>query len=100
MGFGNIQKRDIVKLDLIYMINKPKIIVQNVLLIILIVFLVPIGLIFIWKWKLWNTYFKIGITTLIIIFIRQILVINIIFYGLFIYPEASSIVSHYCFGNG
>ena len=82
------------------MINNPKIIVQNVLLIILIVFLVPIGLIFIWKWKLWHTYFKIGITTLIIIFIRQILVINIIFYGLFIYPEASSIVSHYCFGNG
>ena len=82
------------------MINKPKIIIQNVLLIILIVFLVPIGLIFIWKWKLWHTYFKIGITTLIIIFIRQILVINIIFYGLFIYPEASSIVSHYCFGNG
>ena len=26
--------------------------------------------------------------------------INIIFYGFFFYPEASSIVSHYCFGNG
>ena len=82
------------------MINKNQIIVQNVLLIILILFLFPIGLIFIWKWKLWNTYFKIGITTLIIIFIRQLLVINIIFYGFFFYPEASSIVSHYCFGNG
>lgn len=82
------------------MINKNQIIVQNVLLIILILFLFPIGLIFIWKWKLWNTYFKIGIITLIIIFIRQLLVINIIFYGFFFYPEASSIVSHYCFGNG
>lgn len=38
--------------------------------------------------------------SLTVIFFKKILVLGMIFVGTFIYPEASQILNHYCFGNG
>jgi hypothetical protein len=66
----------------------------------LILFVFPIGILLLWKWKLWHKYLRIGVTFFILLFSRQLFVLYMIFYGYVLYPEASSILSHYCFGNG
>jgi hypothetical protein len=40
------------------------------------------------------------IVTSMTIFHKKIIVIGMMFVGSFIYPEASQILTHYCFGNG
>lgn len=40
------------------------------------------------------------VISLIFIFFKKILVLGMILVGSIIYPEASKILSHYCFGNG
>lgn len=74
--------------------------VKRILLLFLILLVFPLGLFLMWKWKLWNYYLKIVISLLILFFIRQIVVLYMIFYGFFLFPEASSILSHYCFSDG
>lgn len=73
---------------------------KTILLIVLLLFLFPIGIFFLWKWKLLHKYLNTGITLIIIFFSRQLIVIYMIIYGYFLYPEAATILSHYCFGNG
>ena len=40
------------------------------------------------------------IVSLIVVFFKKILVLGMIFVGAFVFPEASIILNHYCFGNG
>jgi hypothetical protein len=40
------------------------------------------------------------IVSLIVIFFKKILVLGMMFVGSFIFPEASQILTHYCFGSG
>ena len=74
--------------------------IKKFLLPLLILFVFPIGLIAMWKWTLWNRYLKIALTLLIVFFVRQIIVLYLIFYGFILYPEASRILYHYCFSDG
>lgn len=73
---------------------------KNLFIILMLIFVFPIGLILLWKSKIFNNYINSGISIFVILFSRQILVIYMIFYGYFIYPEASKILAHYCFGDG
>lgn len=60
----------------------------------------PIGILLFWSFKSGSLFFKTFITLISVIFFKKILVIYIILYGKVIFPEASDIVRHYCFGNG
>ena len=40
------------------------------------------------------------VISLIVIFFKKVLVLGMIVVGSFIYPEASQILNHYCFGDG
>ena len=73
---------------------------KKIITFFLILFVFPIGILLLWKWKLWHKYLRISVTFFILLFSRQLFVLYMIFYGYFLYPEASSILSHYCFGNG
>jgi hypothetical protein len=73
---------------------------KNIIILFLILFVFPIGIFLLWKWKLWHKYLRISVTFFVLLFSRQLFVLYMIFYGYFLYPEASSILSHYCFGNG
>ena len=68
--------------------------------IILLIFIFPAGLFFLWKWKIGNAKIRLVLTMTIIFFIRHLIVLYMIVYGRMIYPEASSMLFHYCFGDG
>jgi len=73
---------------------------KNIIILFLILFVFPIGIFLLWKLKLWHKYLRISVTFFVLLLSRQLFVLYMIFYGYFLYPEASSILSHYCFGNG
>jgi hypothetical protein len=73
------------------------VIIQRTLFLIL---LPPLGLPAMWIMGWWSIKFRIFITTLCIVLVRHLLILYMIFYGRFLYPEASMVLAHYCFGNG
>lgn len=60
----------------------------------------PLGVPVMWIMGWWSIKFRVLITTLCIILARYLFVLYMIFYGSFLYPEASMVLAHYCFGNG
>jgi hypothetical protein len=60
----------------------------------------PLGVLAMWLIGWWGIGVRIFITTLCIVFVRHLFILYMIFYGWFIYPEASMVLAHYCFGNG
>jgi hypothetical protein len=73
---------------------------QHGIPIILLLFIFPLGVIYMWLWTPWRKAFKIILSALLIIFSKHMVVLYMIFYGYFLYPEASAVLSHYCFGDG
>lgn len=70
------------------------------LTLLTILFVFPLGLIIMWVKRPFSLWIQLGITATIMLFVRQLLVLYMIFYGAFVFPEASAALRHYCFGDG
>jgi hypothetical protein len=73
---------------------------KGLLYVILIAMTFPLGVIVMWITKPFSRWIHWGITIGCIVCIRQIMVLGMMFYGYFLFPEASAILRHYCFGDG
>lgn len=60
----------------------------------------PLGLILIWWKRIGSLVFRQAVTILPLLFFRKLLVLYMIAYGKLVFPEASDVLRHYCFGDG
>lgn len=64
------------------------------------IFMFPIGLILLWRFKIFNQSSRLIVSILGLLCIKHILVLYMMVYGRLLYPEASMVLAHYCFGDG
>jgi hypothetical protein len=67
---------------------------------LLSIFILPLAIFMIWRWKIGSVVFRLCVTLLGVFFIRHVLVLYMMMYGAIFFPEASAILRHYVFGDG
>lgn len=73
---------------------------QKFMIALATLFLPPLGIFLIWKRRIGNLAFRWVVTLAPLVFFRKLLVLYMIAYGKIIFPEASDVLRHYCFGDG
>ena len=73
---------------------------QKFMIALATLFLPPLGIFLMWYRRIGNPAFRWIVTLTPIIFFRKLLVLYMIAYGKIIFPEASDVLRHYCFGDG
>jgi hypothetical protein len=68
--------------------------------ILITLFIPPLGIILIWWRGVGSLALRLAVTIASLVFFRKLLVLYMIAYGKLVFPEASDVLRHYCFGDG